>query len=56
LINRGNVGVFDKFNNFLVNYIPGGYFGDFQVILSLKSQYSYRAVNKATNHLFSIKN
>lgn len=54
MINRGNVGVFDRYNNFLVSYVPGGYFGDFQVILQCKSQFAYRAVNKHTNHLFSI--
>ncbi|CDW82858.1 cation channel family protein [Stylonychia lemnae] len=40
-INHGHVGVFDKFNNFLINYVPGGYFGDFQIILELKSQFTY---------------
>ena len=40
-VHLGSVNVYDRKNRFLVNYVSGSYFGDFQLFLGLKAQYRY---------------
>ena len=54
-VNLGGVNVMDRHNNFIVQYISGSNFGDFQVILGLRSQFKYMGIETRTSYLFSVK-
>ena len=47
--------MYSSTNKFLASYIPGSYFGEFQLILGLKSGYRYVGLAHRTNYLFSVR-
>lgn len=55
-VHLGSVNVFDaRQNRFLVKYVAGSFFGDFQLILGLKATYRYVGSANRTNYLFQVK-
>jgi hypothetical protein len=54
-VHIGSVNVFDKNDRFMVKYMSGSFFGDFQLILGLRSGYRYVGSSNRTNYLFQIK-
>eukprot|EP00347_Sterkiella_histriomuscorum_P012208 403369479 len=52
---HGGVTLYDKYKNFLVQYVSGSNFGDFQLILGLKSQYIYKGTLNRTSYLLSLE-
>eukprot|EP00347_Sterkiella_histriomuscorum_P000052 403377369 len=54
-IRLGTVEIYDIADNFLVTYISGGFFGEFQAILNLKTQFSYRTSSDNPLYTFNLK-
>lgn len=51
----GGITVYDVYHNFLTQYLPGSNFGDFQILLGIKSQYNYQGYSAKTTYLLGIK-
>ncbi len=55
-IKHGLVHVLDRAAQWqVVSYEAGGYFGDFQILLDLKSDFSYRTGNIGSTVLYKLK-
>jgi signal-transduction protein with cAMP-binding, CBS, and nucleotidyltransferase domain len=54
-VHLGTVNVFDRSDRFLVKYLAGTFFGDFQLLLGLRANYRYVGSANRTNYLFQVK-